>query len=262
LSSGQRVYVASGGYYFVASGAVPTFTLQNLGISGINIPVGSPVAAANVSPGGYGGATGVTGATGPTGPQGSPGVTGATGPTGAQGIQGSPGVTGTTGPIVSIVETIPMIFTNNLVTGSTGCYLSGFFSQASQTINAATISVCTGAASAFFSVAIYTATGTLVGSVATGPATAFGFQITSNAMAANLAKAANYYAALSVNNQTVIFAGATGATGPSHCFPGFNFGLAATGTAYLFNNTSAAGSALVASGCTGTLIVPWIALTS
>jgi hypothetical protein len=109
---GQVVYIASGGYYQVASGAVPTFSLQNLGYSGANIPVGSTVATGYISPAGIAGYTGVTGAqgiqgspgvTGATGPQGSPGVTGATGPqgspgvTGATGPQGSPGVTGVTG---------------------------------------------------------------------------------------------------------------------------------------------------------------------
>jgi hypothetical protein len=186
-------------------------------------------------------------------------VTGATGPTGPQ---GATGVQGVTGPSVSIVETIPMMNVNIGITGPTGCYLSGFFSQASQTVNAASISVCTGAASAFFSVAIYTATGTLVGSVATGPATAIGFATTSNAMGANLAKAAPYFAAISVNNMTVKIAGATGATGPGHVLAGFSFGNNATGTAYLFNVSSSAGSALVGSGCTGTLLIPWISLTS
>ena len=132
LQVGQYVYIPSGGYYQVASGSTPTFSLQNLGYSGINIPVGSTVAAAFISPGGKEGVTGVTGATGPagaagvtgatgpqgaqgiqgitgatgpTGPQGNPGVTGATGPAGtngSQGIQGSPGVTGATGPTGSI----------------------------------------------------------------------------------------------------------------------------------------------------------------
>jgi len=104
LQVGQYVFIPSGGYYTVASGTVPTFVLQNLGYSGINIPVGSTVSAAFISPGGIAGATGVTGAqgiTGATGPQGNPGVTGATGPagvTGATGPQGSPGITGATGP--------------------------------------------------------------------------------------------------------------------------------------------------------------------
>src|SRR5581483_4569861 len=99
LQVGQYVFIPSGGYYTVASGAAPTFSLQNLGYPG-NIPVGSTVASGFVSPGGIIGATGVTGPTGPAGsqgPQGSPGVTGATGPTGpagTQGAQGSPGVTG------------------------------------------------------------------------------------------------------------------------------------------------------------------------
>jgi hypothetical protein len=98
LQVGQYVFIPSGGYYTVASGAVPTFSLQNLGYSGVNIPVGSAVAAAFVSPGGIAGTTGVAGPTGPQGAQGSPGVTGVTGPTGPQGNQGSPGVTGVTGP--------------------------------------------------------------------------------------------------------------------------------------------------------------------
>lgn len=101
LQVGQYVFIPSGGYYTVASGSVPTFSFQNLGYSGVNIPVGSTVGTAFVSPGGAAGSTGVTGATGPQGAQGSqgsPGVTGVTGPTGAQGSQGSPGVTGVTGP--------------------------------------------------------------------------------------------------------------------------------------------------------------------
>ena len=92
IQIGQRVFIASGGSYQVASGAVSTFSLQNLGYSSVNIPVGSIVAAGFISPNGVAGVTGVTGA---QGIQGSPGVTGFTG---AQGIQGSPGVTGATGP--------------------------------------------------------------------------------------------------------------------------------------------------------------------
>jgi hypothetical protein len=95
IQVGQYVFIASGGYYQVASGSAPTFSLQNLGYSGVNIPVGSLVAAGFISPGGVAGATGVTGVTGPTGPQ---GVTGATGPTGAQGVTGATGPTGSPGP--------------------------------------------------------------------------------------------------------------------------------------------------------------------
>jgi collagen type VII alpha len=98
LQIGQYVFIPSGGYYTIASGSVPTFSFQNLGYSGVNIPVGSAVAAGFVSPGGIAGVTGVTGPTGPQGAQGSPGITGTTGPTGPQGAQGSPGVTGATGP--------------------------------------------------------------------------------------------------------------------------------------------------------------------
>jgi hypothetical protein len=98
IQVGQRVFIASGGAYQVASGSVPTFSLQNLGYSGVNIPVGSSVAAAFISPDGVAGVTGVTGPTGPQGPQGIQGVTGATGPTGPQGPQGIQGVTGATGP--------------------------------------------------------------------------------------------------------------------------------------------------------------------
>ena len=94
MQIGQYVFIPSAGYYTIASGSVPTFSIQNLGYSGVNIPVGSIVSPAFVSPGGV---AGVTGVTGPTGPQGSPGVTGVTGPTGPQGNQGSPGVTGTVG---------------------------------------------------------------------------------------------------------------------------------------------------------------------
>ena len=88
IQQGQYVYIPSGGYYVVASGSVPTFSIQNLGYSSVNIPVGSIVSAAFISPGGIAGTTGVTGA---QGIQGSPGVTGATG------SQGSPGITGATG---------------------------------------------------------------------------------------------------------------------------------------------------------------------
>lgn len=52
LQTGQFVFIPSGGYYQVASGTVPTFVLNNLGYSGSNIPVGSSVAANNISPGG------------------------------------------------------------------------------------------------------------------------------------------------------------------------------------------------------------------
>src|ERR1700676_214349 len=104
IQTNQIVYIGSGGYYQVASGAVPTFSLQNLGYSGVNLPVGSTIAAGNISPGGIAGITGVTGipgvtgATGPTGAQGAQGVTGATGPTGSAGPQGVTGATGPTGP--------------------------------------------------------------------------------------------------------------------------------------------------------------------
>ncbi len=107
MQIGQYVFIGSGGFYIVASGSVPTFSLQNLGISGSNIPIGSVVSSSFISPGGPPGVTGVTGATGPQGNQGSPGITGATGPqgspgvtgaTGPQGNQGSPGITGATGP--------------------------------------------------------------------------------------------------------------------------------------------------------------------
>lgn len=117
MQIGQYVFIPSGGYYSVASGSVPTFSIKNLGYSGVNIPVGSTVATAFISPGGIAGTTGATGPqgqqgiqgttgpTGPIGPQGIQGITGATGtagatgPTGPQGPQGSPGVTGATGPI-------------------------------------------------------------------------------------------------------------------------------------------------------------------
>jgi hypothetical protein len=86
MQVGQYVFIASGGYYQVASGSTPTFYLDNLGYQG-NIPVGSIVATSSISPGGVIGATGATGPTGPIGP-GSPtaGPTGPTGPAGAQGI--------------------------------------------------------------------------------------------------------------------------------------------------------------------------------
>ena len=98
MQIGQTVFIPSGGYYRVASGAVPTFSLQNLGYSGVNIPVGSLVSAAFVSPGGIAGLTGATGTIGSTGPTGPQGATGATGPTGSIGGQGVAGVTGATGP--------------------------------------------------------------------------------------------------------------------------------------------------------------------
>jgi len=97
MQIGQNIFIASGGYYRVASGAVPTFSIQNLGYSGYNIPVGSLVSAAFVSPAGVPGVTGFTGPTGPQGNQGSPGITGATGPTGPTGPQGATGVTGAGG---------------------------------------------------------------------------------------------------------------------------------------------------------------------
>src|ERR1019366_1346746 len=86
-----------------------------------NLPSGTIIDAANISPAGIPGATGVTGATGPTGPIGTPGITvaGITGsnlllsplssnlPSGTiidaanispAGIPGATGVTGATGP--------------------------------------------------------------------------------------------------------------------------------------------------------------------
>ena len=96
LQVGQYVFIASGGYYQVASGSTPTFYLDNLGYSG-NIPVGSAVAASEVSPAGVQGATGATGAIGATGATGAIGATGATGPQGATGATGPAGATGATG---------------------------------------------------------------------------------------------------------------------------------------------------------------------
>jgi hypothetical protein len=64
MQTNQYVYIPSAGYYQVASGAIPTFSLKNLGYSGVNIPVGSTIATGNISPGGV---AGVTGATGPAG---------------------------------------------------------------------------------------------------------------------------------------------------------------------------------------------------
>ena len=58
LQVGQYVFIPSAGYYTVASGTVPTFVLQNLGLSGINIPVGSAISAGFISPGGAPGAIG------------------------------------------------------------------------------------------------------------------------------------------------------------------------------------------------------------
>jgi collagen type I alpha len=60
MQVGQYVFIPSGGYYTVASGGAPTFSLQNLGYSGTNIPVGSAVAAAHISPGGVAGAAATT----------------------------------------------------------------------------------------------------------------------------------------------------------------------------------------------------------
>jgi hypothetical protein len=98
VQSGQVVYIASGGYYSVATASVPTMGLFNLSYSGVNLPVGSAIAASKISPAGVIGPTGIQGVTGPTGPQGIQGVTGVTGPTGPQGAQGITGVTGPTGP--------------------------------------------------------------------------------------------------------------------------------------------------------------------
>ena len=139
---GQIVYIASGGYYSIATAGVPTLGLQNLGYSGVNLPVGSTIATGYVSPAGIAGYTGVTGpqgptgtigSTGPQGGQGSPGVTGVTGPqgsqgspgitgaTGPQGAQGSPGITGATGTIGSTGPTGPQGAQGSPgVTGATG----------------------------------------------------------------------------------------------------------------------------------------------
>ncbi len=95
IQSGQYVFIPSGGYYIVASGSVPTFSLQNLGYSGVNIPVGSAVGTGFVSPGAIAGLLGPTGATGPQGPQGgqgTPGITGATGTIGSTGPTGPIGI--------------------------------------------------------------------------------------------------------------------------------------------------------------------------
>lgn len=67
LQVGQYVFIPSGGYYTIASGIVPTFVLQNLGLSGVNIPVGSTVSAAFISPGGVPGAIGPAGSGSGTG---------------------------------------------------------------------------------------------------------------------------------------------------------------------------------------------------
>ena len=111
LQVGQYVFIASGGYYQVASGSTPTFYLDNLGYSG-NIPVGSAVAASEVSPAGVQGATGATGAIGATGATGAIGATGATGPQGATGATGPAGATGATGGAgINAYSTTPQ-FTN------------------------------------------------------------------------------------------------------------------------------------------------------
>ena len=104
LQQGQYVFLPSGGYYTVASGSVPTFSLQNLGYSGVNIPVGSTVATGFISPGGVAGVTGATGTIGGTGPTGPPGAQGSPGATGATGTIGATGIQGVTGPgvVVSI----------------------------------------------------------------------------------------------------------------------------------------------------------------
>ncbi len=52
LNLGQNVNIPSAGYYQVASGSQPTFSLINLGYSGYNIPVGSTVATGIAYPGG------------------------------------------------------------------------------------------------------------------------------------------------------------------------------------------------------------------
>jgi hypothetical protein len=64
MQVGQVVFVASGGHYSVSSGSVPTFYIQNLGISGINLPPGQTIATGAITPGGAVGSTGVTGPAG------------------------------------------------------------------------------------------------------------------------------------------------------------------------------------------------------
>jgi hypothetical protein len=124
IQQGQYVFIPSAGYYAIASGSVPTFSIQNLGYSGINIPVGSAISAAFVSPGGVAGVTGATGSigsTGPTGPMGNTGTIGSTGPTGSIGPQGIQGITGVTGPTGSIgPQGIQGIQGVTGITGATG----------------------------------------------------------------------------------------------------------------------------------------------
>ena len=71
MQFGQYVFIPSGGYYTVATASVPTMGLQNLGYSGVNIPVGSAVSSAFVSPGGIIGPTGSPGSNGGGGGGGS-----------------------------------------------------------------------------------------------------------------------------------------------------------------------------------------------
>jgi hypothetical protein len=104
LRVGQDVFIPSGGYYRVASGSVPTFSLENRGYSGINIPVGSTVSAAFISPAGPAGATGATGLQGPTGSIGNTGPTGPRGATGPQGPTGAPGAGSAPGGVSGSVQ--------------------------------------------------------------------------------------------------------------------------------------------------------------
>lgn len=81
IQQGQYVFVGSGGTYQVITSSVPTFTLQNIGISGAILPA-QTVSTGNISPAGapvaaqtgIQGSQGPQGATGIQGPAGSPNV--------------------------------------------------------------------------------------------------------------------------------------------------------------------------------------------
>ena len=60
MGIGQFVNIQSGGYYNIASGSVPTFSIINLGFSGYNAPVGSGIATGLAYPGGLNGLPGGT----------------------------------------------------------------------------------------------------------------------------------------------------------------------------------------------------------
>jgi hypothetical protein len=157
------------------------------------------------------------------------------------------------------IQTVPIYsLASQGVTGITGMYLAGFFPTFSQVANTATVALPTGTAGSF-SVAIYSASGTMIGNGVTGVSTTAGL-VTVSAMGATLVAYRPYYVGLSAGSNAVRFAGAIGATGPQ--LPGFGFTGAPSGAAFMLTNTNKVGQAITGSGCTGTTIAPWIALGS